>query len=270
MPSILLETEVLRLTRLRSRVRAFTDLADGSIKGKWAMVTLTYAPGIEWEPRQIVDYCKKVRHWLKRRGHRFVYCWVAELQQRGAPHYHLLVKLPNKRTKLPKPDASGMWPHGMSEVDWVYKSARNYMAKYCSKITQRYGCKFAKGMRLHGAGGLLPPERAWWRWLLAPYYVRVETEPKDLVKRCPGGYKVTLGPGYRFIPTPWTAVCYPGRGVIITPKSADEWAKSAIDYQPHITEMNRHDAWKRVCNYADVMLRHAGTIIKNPFHNDPN
>lgn len=234
------------------------------------MATLTYRPGVEWEARHISEYCEKAGNWLRRRKHRFVYCWVAELQQRGAPHYHLLVKLPNKKTKLPRPDESGMWPHGMTEIAWVYKSARNYMSKYCSKTTQRYGCRFAKGMRLHGAGGLLPAERAWWRWLLSPSYVRRETDPCDLPKRATGGYRLTLGDGYRFIPSPWVGTCFPGKGVILTLKSSDQWVSSALDPTPHLTDQNRHDAWRRVDQYAEIMALYSGIKIQNPFHYDKN
>jgi len=234
------------------------------------MATLTYRPGVDWEPRHIAHYCRRVRKWLKRRKFSFVYCWVCELQLRGAPHYHILVKLPNKKTKLPKPDASGMWPHGCSEIAWVYKSARNYMAKYCSKVSQRFGCSFARGMRLHGCGGLPPDARAWFRWLLAPLYVRRESDPSDLVQRCPGGYRLRCGSGYRFLPTPFVGVCVPGYGVRLTLKSSDAWAYSSFDPFPASTDMNRHNAWNLVGNYADVMSLHAGITINNPFHHAKN
>jgi len=262
--TFLLNTSELRLSRLAKRVRCFTDLADGSTTGFWAMVTLTYAVDT-WQPRHIADYLMKVRNWLKRRGHKFVYCWVAELQARGVPHYHILVRLPNKKTKLPKPDLSGMWRHGCSEIDWVYKSARNYMAKYCSKVSQRMGCNFARGMRLHGAGGLPPDARAWFRWLMAPQYVRHETEPKDLVKRTLGGYKVTLGGSYRFIPTPWIGQAVPGYGVRITRKSADRWNESAIDFEPHKTYLMRDNAFKITLGYSEYVERRWGEIIQPMF-----
>jgi hypothetical protein len=43
-----------------------------------AFLTLTYRPGVDWQPRHITECLKRMRHWVERRGVRFRYLWVAE------------------------------------------------------------------------------------------------------------------------------------------------------------------------------------------------
>ena len=81
-----------RKTRLGRTVRQTASLhqsALGSKRYKPAMVTLTYADLDAFQPRHISALLKHIRQWLLRRHHRFHYVWVAELQKRGALHYHI-------------------------------------------------------------------------------------------------------------------------------------------------------------------------------------
>lgn len=55
------------------------------------MLTLTYRDVDAFEPCHISLLIKHIRQWLLRRGYRMLYVWVAELQQRGALHYHVLI-----------------------------------------------------------------------------------------------------------------------------------------------------------------------------------
>lgn len=162
-----------RLKRMRrsllTSARLLRDeVRPGSFRTKWAMVTLTYAPEHEWEPCHIVQFIKAIREYLRRRGHALRYVWVAELQKRGALHYHVLLQLP-KGITLPKPDKRGWWPHGMTKIEWA-RHALGYLAKYASKGTT--DDRFPKGARISGAGGLSQEAKRIKRWWLSPSYVR--------------------------------------------------------------------------------------------------
>ena len=158
--------------------------AKGGFRRRAAMLTLTYRPGTDWGPRHVSQLLQHVRHWLARRSHRLSYVWVAELQKRGAVHFHVIVWLPKGLT-LPKPDKQGWWPHGMSNVGWARKAV-GYLAKYASKLDGT--THFPKHLRLHGRGGLEETRRRTVAWWLLPRFVR-EAFPAvgTRVQRAPGG-----------------------------------------------------------------------------------
>jgi hypothetical protein len=147
------------------------------------MVTLTYADVDGWSPRHISEFSKRVREWARRQGVVVPYLWVAELQKRGAVHYHVLLWMPKGLT-LPKPDKRGWWVHGMTRTE----RARNpvgYLAKYASKGDAEG--VFPKGLRLSGFGGIAPAtrqERAWW---MLPLYLRESSTVWEAFRRRPGG-----------------------------------------------------------------------------------
>jgi hypothetical protein len=128
------------------------ELQTGSLRYQAAMVTLTYAPGPgqKWERLHITKFLKSVRMYLSRLGIRFRYVWVAELQKRGAVHYHVMLWLPRGVT-LPKPDKRGWWPYGSTKIEWAHCPV-GYLVKYASKGEENG--QFPKGARLHGHGGL--------------------------------------------------------------------------------------------------------------------
>ena len=92
-----------RVKRLRRQVWAAGHLhrfrtPKGTRENVW-FVTLTYRGVDDWQPRHISKCLKAARVWCQRHGQVFRYIWVAELQQRGALHYHLAIWLP-KRLQL--------------------------------------------------------------------------------------------------------------------------------------------------------------------------
>lgn len=132
------------------------------------LVTLTYRGVDDWHPGHISACMKQVRRWCQRRGIRCRYLWVAELQQRGALHYHIALWLP-RRIQLPKFDKQGWWPHG-----WTHRTqasnAVGYLMKYLSKISPFH--VFPKGARLYGIGGLTTEARDICSWLNLPSYLK--------------------------------------------------------------------------------------------------
>lgn len=135
---------------------------------KPAMLTLTYKDVDGFRPRHISELLKRVRQWLQRRGFTAHYVWVAELQRRGALHYHVLFWLPRGLT-LPKPDKQGWWPHGSTRIEWA-RNAIGYLLKYVSKFDNERS--MPKGARLHGSGGHDDFGRKIRRWINLPTWLK--------------------------------------------------------------------------------------------------
>jgi hypothetical protein len=138
--------------------------------------------------------------WLKRRGHRLRYVWVAELQQRGALHYHALLWLP-RGLSLPKPEKKGWWPHGSTRIEWARKPA-GYLVKYASKLDSKVGLGFPPGARLHGKGGLEELGRSVSRWFNLPHWARGVCDLAGAAVRIKGIGLVERDSGV-CLPSPW-------------------------------------------------------------------
>lgn len=162
-----------RLRRMRRSVLTAARMHEFELQGqRWkpAMLTLTYQNVGDWRPHHISDLLQRVRVYLRRRGIRWRYAWVGELQQRGALHYHVVAWLPRGVT-LPKPDKQGWWPHGSTRIEWARRPAA-YLAKYASKLDSKVGVGFPRGARLHGHGGLEGFGRAVSQWFNLPAWAR--------------------------------------------------------------------------------------------------
>ena len=131
-------------------------------------VTLTYVGVHDWRPNHLSRCMKAIRKWCAKRGVKFRYVWVAELQKRGAIHYHLAVWLP-KSLQLPKFDKQGWWPHGHTQRV-VGKHPVGYLMKYLSKVGPVQA--FPKGARIHGYGGLTQQARGICTWLNLPSWCK--------------------------------------------------------------------------------------------------
>ncbi len=139
---IMVDPQRLRLRRLRRRVVEWVKVIEAEAPGaRLLMVTLTYGDGVAWNARHISDFMRSVRRELG--DSLYGYAWVAELQARGAVHYHVLLWVA-RGVKLSMPDKSGAWKHGMSRVE----RARGpyYVVKYLSK--EGIGGEFPRGCRL--------------------------------------------------------------------------------------------------------------------------
>jgi hypothetical protein len=187
-------------------------LRDQCYQRKPVMLTLTYQDPDAWKPRHISDLLKHVRHYLNRRGHAFPYIWVAEMQKRGAIHYHICLWLPRGIT-LPKPDKRGWWPHGSTRIEWARKPV-GYMVKYASKGAD--GPRLPDSARMHGCGGLNPEKRNTRAYKMAPSWVRESFEEEDQPRRCPGGGWVSRING-EWLPSPWD-VTFEAGFVVLKPR----------------------------------------------------
>jgi len=143
---IYIDKEASRISRMQRRVHAWSNAIDGAVSGsgeyRMVMQTLTYKELGQWKPGHIGEYIRKMRRFM---GDSLgAYAWVAELQSRGAVHYHVLLII-KKSAYVPFADRAGWWLHGSSGTD----NARSvyYIVKYTGKEHQKKGT-FPKGMRM--------------------------------------------------------------------------------------------------------------------------
>jgi len=181
-----------RLNRLKKSVWASGHLHGLAQRGhrglKVWFVTLTYRGVKDWSARHISEAIRGYRRWCSLRGAPCRYTWVAELQSRGAVHYHLLAWLP-PGLRMPKWDRrtvspAGMrcdawWPHGMTNTQPA-KAGVGYLMKYLSKLGDL--TIFPRGLRLYGIGGLDVLARSVRSWLNWPEWVKREHGVGDCFK----------------------------------------------------------------------------------------
>ena len=180
------ECAIRRLNRLKKSVWASGHLHGLAEKGFRAsqawFVTLTYRGVRDWQPNHIKDALNAFRRWCKFRGVPCRYTWVAELQSRGAVHYHMLCWLP-VNVRMPQWDrptvrrtTNGLrrvvecfWSHGMTNTQKAL-SGVGYLMKYLSKLGEL--TVFPKGLRLYGIGGLDATGRNVRSWFNLPGWVK--------------------------------------------------------------------------------------------------
>lgn len=210
--TIQIDPHQARVTRLRKGlgIAAKQLHNQGQRNQQIWMQTLTYAgDNRNWRPEHISRYLDALRRWhYARTGTAKVrYAWVAELQQRGVIHYHVIVWL-NGALTPPKPDTPWrrtdkrgtvhheppMWPHGMSNR--LRSTAPvAYLMKYASKIESKNVGTFPHGARIHGAGGLDESGRCIRRWVLWPAYVQGNASVADRYRPASGGGFVNADTG---------------------------------------------------------------------------
>jgi hypothetical protein len=93
---------------------------------------------------------------------------------RGAVHYHIILVC-KKGTRVPIPDKSGMWKHGMSKIETA--KTVYYLCSYLKKSYQKEG-EFPKGMRMYSV------------WIskgavatIAHWMMRISSLPNGLLKK---------------------------------------------------------------------------------------
>ena len=206
-----IDQKVSRLRRMKRSVTTSARMIEFAGRGqrfKPAMLTLTYRDVDGWAARHISDLIKHVRQWMERRGHKLPYVWVAELQKRGALHYHVLLWLPRGLT-LPKPDKQGWWPHGHTRIEWA-RNAIGYLVKYVSKFDTDE--RMPKGARLHGGGGLDATGRAVRTWFNLPAWLKPFAGVSQRFVRVQSGGLAEKGTGV-CMQSPWRVSVHGGRVV---------------------------------------------------------
>lgn len=164
-----------RLARMRRRVVAWSKVAeelqfDGQ-RMRRVMITLTYKGEGKWQPNHMRDFVKRFKEVLG--SGLYALAWCAEMQERGAVHYHLYA-LVRPRTKIPMPDKSGMWPHGSTQI--ATGRSFYYLVSYLKKEYQKAG--FPKGCRIFAVYLRKSLLRPWtytkFRWSALPNWLNEE------------------------------------------------------------------------------------------------
>ena len=204
-----IDRDKARHKRLTRSILVAAKLFEHSFRGfrmRPAMLTLTYRDVDGFEPRHVSELLKRIRQWLQRRGKGFYYVWVAELQQRGALHYHIVIWLPKGLT-LPKPDKQGWWPHGSTRIEWA-RHPVGYLIKYASKFDIKGG--LPKGCRLHGAGGFDEASKQIRRWFNLPTWLKALAGVSSRFMRVKGVGLVAADSGV-CVQSPWRVSFHGGR-----------------------------------------------------------
>lgn len=199
---ITVDPKATRITRMRKGVgvaaKSLHNMG-GYKQTKW-LVTLTYAgDNRAWRAEQISRFLDCLRKWhYARTGSKKVrYAWVAELQQRGVIHYHVVVWLDQGLT-LPKPDKQGWWPHGMSNRKQATAPVA-YLMKYVSKVDTKNVGGFPRGSRIYGIGGLDQTGRDIKRWIHWPAYVQGNAACGERFRPAKGGGYLNVDDGRIFL-----------------------------------------------------------------------
>jgi hypothetical protein len=145
--SLRIDSEQARLRRCQKRVHAWAEALPVPKTRKvtrrgytvdtgpvMKMITLTYADADGWNPNDIRGFMKTVRRELG--SNLLAYAWVAETQERGTPHYHVLLYV-KRNAKIPEPDTAGWWTHGYTRIETARKP--HYILKYTGKEYQKEG-----------------------------------------------------------------------------------------------------------------------------------
>lgn len=191
-----------RMRRLKKRLKAWVRASPNDVD--YIVVDLTYAPGHSWRPLHVTEFLAVAKKHL---GERLKgYAWVAEMQKRGAVHYHVVLAV-DKGVKIPKPDLAGWWPYGMTRVR-KRKKPTGYLMDYVQKIRQKQG--YPKGIRIFAvvwfqwaAGGDSRFLLALWSlpgWLLDRIDQFVAVLERILPRRAGGGWWEWRGQRFR---SPW-------------------------------------------------------------------
>jgi len=178
-----------RIRRLKRSVWASGHLHGIADVGKrppvcW-FVTLTYREIGDWRADHVSAAIERYRQWCRRSGVACRYTWVAELQKRGAMHYHLLAWLPvgvrmPQWDRMPDRKRDAFWGHGYTNTEKA-RAGVGYLMKYLSKLGGFH--RFPKGARLYGVGGLDEQSRAVRSWYNLPEWIKAGFGVGEVMRR---------------------------------------------------------------------------------------
>src|SRR3990172_4707989 len=145
--AVMIDTFYIRIRKMQKRLHAWASLVlkhREEVPCRLVMITLTYRAVDGWRAGHMNEFLRNLKQRLGKKLYAFA--WVAELQKRGAVHYHVVL-LTMKGARIPKPDKCSLWPHGMSKIE----TARSpfYLMTYTGKEYQKDLAKYPKGCWLY-------------------------------------------------------------------------------------------------------------------------
>lgn len=141
--SFLIDRYKVRYNHMRRRVRHWVDVMGPMLgNNKLTMITLTYRPEQSWQAGDVRRFMVALRALLG--DDLLAYAWVAELQARGAVHYHILLVVP-PGVYVDKYWVLDTWGLGRTRTE----RARSvwYIITYLGKAYQKVFERFPKGAR---------------------------------------------------------------------------------------------------------------------------
>lgn len=147
--AVIVDLDARRKWEMRQRLTAWANVMTAfreSKKTRMVMLLLTYEKVEDYEPGHIRLFIKNLKQRLE--ADLLAFAWVAELQARGAVHYHIVL-IVNPGTNIPLPDKSGMWKYGISGIH----TARTpwYILKYTGKEKQKDFARYPRYCRVYAA-----------------------------------------------------------------------------------------------------------------------
>lgn len=153
----------------RRSLKKFAKTVSFYLRKGWEAIAicLTYKDLSEWErgKRSLSRYMNTVRMWIKRKFKSPVfYCWVREMQERGVPHYHILLVVP-RNVRIPKPDQS-WWSHGFSNIKLLrfrtWRRIERYLVDYLEEELEEIdGQEILRYSHVFGVSRLFKTD-TWW------------------------------------------------------------------------------------------------------------
>jgi len=152
--AVIVDTFRSRLSKMRFRIYEWAGvmaMLKKEVPTRMVMITLTYKKIGDYQPGNINDFIKNLKRKVDKNLYGFA--WVAELQERGAVHYHLVMVV-KKGSRIPMPDKSGMWKWGSSKIETA--KTPFYLLKYTGKEHQKDLSGYPKSCRLYAVSYRLP------------------------------------------------------------------------------------------------------------------
>jgi len=232
------------------------------VEGDWVFIRLSLRDWSCYESGLMAKFCKRLQtDCLRKTGKRCLCWWVAEYQQRGVVHWHIVARFPVRLNGRPyrigKPDrarpsgrgrhAKGgcWWPYGFTRIERVRgeggeHAVVGYVLKYCGKDMAKQQGR-VEHARHYGLGGLSAQQREDKTWQMAPKRVQAESGGHR-VRRVPGGSTWQAGGpgGWRDIPSAFVA--YPwkreqGQGVYFSGPWLDGQGGSLVPRLRHLLRL---------------------------------
>lgn len=163
-----------KMRRMRKRITAWSKavahIESRGVLTRKVLITLSYDTAgtlgkgaHDWKANHIRDFMKRFKEVLG--DDLLAAAWAAEMQKRGAVHYHIYA-IVRKGVLIPRPDDEGLWPWGLSRVE----TGRSpfYLVSYLkdddgSKGYQKTG--YPKGCRTYSVW-IRKSEITSWEWTL--------------------------------------------------------------------------------------------------------
>jgi hypothetical protein len=170
-------------------------------EGEYALVTLTYPGVFPADPEAWRRHLDAFRHRWERRWGPAEGAWVLEFQRRGAPHWHLVLRLPAMRIELLRRWVSVAWYVVVGSGDRRHLAAGTNVRRADSPrgAAQYLFAELGKWKQKQLPVGLGGAGRWWGIWRLKRRVVREDVSPSEFFVLRRLLRRLALSRGYRSV-----------------------------------------------------------------------